>query len=61
MFDPDNYCLFRRNELEERFHGWNILQLRAEAIPTPEGSRKDFSTIIAENPSQKLMSSRRLE
>jgi len=19
MFDPDNYCLFRRNELEERF------------------------------------------
>jgi hypothetical protein len=25
MFDPDDYCLFRRNELEEGFRGWNIL------------------------------------
>ncbi len=48
MFDPDNYCLFRRNELEERFDGWNILASRTQTFPAPEGTRKDFSTIIAE-------------
>jgi tellurite methyltransferase len=53
MFDPDNYCLFRRNELEKRFEGWNILESRTQTFPAPEGTRKDFSTIIAEKPSQK--------
>ena len=53
MFDPDNYCLFRRNELEERFEGWTILESRYQTFPAPEGTRKDFSTIIAEKPSQK--------
>jgi tellurite methyltransferase len=51
MFDPDNYCLFRRNELEERFDGWSILESRYQRFAAPEGTRKDFSTIIAENPS----------
>jgi tellurite methyltransferase len=53
MFDPDNYCLFRRNELEERFDGWNILESRYQMFSAPEGTRKDFSTLIAEKPSQK--------
>jgi tellurite methyltransferase len=53
MFDPDNYCLFGRNELEERFDGWNILESRYQTFPAPEGTRKDFSTIIAEKPIQK--------
>ena len=53
MFDPDNYCLFRQNELEERFEGWAILESRTQTFPAPEGTRKDFSTIIAEKPSQK--------
>ena len=53
MFDPDNYCLFRRNELDERFDGWNILDSRYHTFPAPEDTRKDFSTIIAEKPSQK--------
>jgi tellurite methyltransferase len=53
MFDPDNYCLFRRNELEKRFDGWTILKSRTQTFPAPEGTRKDFSTIIAEKPSQK--------
>ena len=51
MFDPDNYCLFRRNELDERFDGWNILDSRYHTFPAPEDTRKDFSTIIAEKPS----------
>jgi tellurite methyltransferase len=50
MFDPDNYCLFRRNELEERFDGWTILESRYQTFPAPEGTRKDFSTIIAKKP-----------
>ena len=53
MFDTDNYCLFRRNELEERFDGWTILESRTQTFPAPEGTRKDFSTLIAEKPSQK--------
>jgi tellurite methyltransferase len=53
MFDPDNYCLFRRNELEEQFDGWTILESRTQTFPAPESTRKDFSTIIAEKPSQK--------
>jgi tellurite methyltransferase len=35
MFDPDNYCLFGRNELEERFEGWNILESRTQTFPAP--------------------------
>lgn len=51
MFDPENYCLFRRNELEERFDGWNILESRIQTFPAPEGTRKDFATIVAEKAS----------
>jgi tellurite methyltransferase len=53
MFDPGNYYLFRRNELEEWFAGWSILESRYQTFPAPEGTRKDFSTIVAEKPSQK--------
>jgi tellurite methyltransferase len=53
MFDPDNYCLFRRNEVEERFDGWSILESRYQRFAAPEGTCKDFSTIIAEKPRQK--------
>ena len=53
MFDPDNYCLFRRNDLEERFAGWNILESHYQTFPAPEGTRKEFSTVIAEKPSRK--------
>jgi len=51
MFDPENYCLFRRNELEERFDGWTILESRTQTFPAPEVTRKDFSSLIAEKPS----------
>ena len=57
MFDPDNYCLFRRNELEGRFDGWNVLELRTQTFPAPEGTRKDFSTLIAEKAESKELKS----
>jgi hypothetical protein len=47
----DNYCLFRRNELEERFDGWTIMESRIQTFPAPEGTRKDFATIVAEKAS----------
>jgi tellurite methyltransferase len=48
MFDADNYYLFARNELEERFAGWKILSSRHETFPAPEGTHKEFSTVVAE-------------
>jgi len=53
MFDADNYCLFRRDELEQRFTGWTILESRYQTFPAPEGTRKEFSTVIAERSSRK--------
>jgi hypothetical protein len=53
MFEPDNYYLFRRNELEERFDGWTILESRTQTFPALEDTRQDFSTVIAEKSSQK--------
>lgn len=50
MFDPGNYCLFGRDELEQRFAGWKILLSRQESFPAPAGTLKEFSTVIAERP-----------
>ncbi len=54
MFDGDNYYLFSRNRLAEEFSGWKILSSRHETFSAPEGTRKEFSTVIAEKPSQAL-------
>ena len=47
----DNYCLFRRNGLEERFNVWTISESRYQTFPAPEGTCKDFATMIAEKAS----------
>jgi tellurite methyltransferase len=54
MFDAENYYLFLPNELEEHFIGWEILLSRHETFSAPEGTIKEFSTVIAEKPSQKI-------
>ena len=51
MFDPDNYYLFPSTELEEQFAGWRIIASRHETFSAPEGTRKEFSTVIAEKSS----------
>jgi hypothetical protein len=38
----DYSCLFRRNELEERFDGWTILESRTQTFPAPEDTRQGF-------------------
>jgi hypothetical protein len=47
------FAIYRKinGPLQERFDGWNILESRYQTAP--ESTRKDFSTIIAEKPSQK--------
>ncbi len=52
MFDLNHYCLFRRTELEERFARWTILESRYQSFPAPEGTLKEFSTVIAEKPAK---------
>ena len=47
MFEPGNYYLFGRNELEERFKGWSILLSRHDSFDAPGNSRKEFATIVA--------------
>jgi tellurite methyltransferase len=54
MFDLNNYYLFERDELEQRFAGWNILVSQRDTFPAPGETRKVFSTVIAEKPSQGL-------
>ena len=47
MFDPDKYYLFARGELEQQFAGWTILESVYQSFPAPEGTVKEFSTVIA--------------
>jgi tellurite methyltransferase len=48
MFTEDNYYLFPHGKLEEQFAGWKILSSRQETFPAPNGTRKEFSTVIAQ-------------
>lgn len=48
MFEPGNYYLFRKNELEERFKGWTILLCRHDSFDAPANTKKDFCTIIVQ-------------
>ena len=47
MFDPDKFYLFTRGELEQCFSGWTILEAVYQSFPAPEGTVKEFSTVIA--------------
>ena len=47
MFEPGRYHLFERNELEERFDGWNILLSRHDSFNAEGNTRKEFATIVA--------------
>ena len=48
MFEPANYCLFARNELAERFTGWQILLSRRDSFAAPNDTAKEFVTIVAQ-------------
>ena len=50
MFEPGNYYLFGRDELEERFKGWGILLSRHNSFDAPGNTKKEFATIVAQKP-----------
>ena len=48
MFDPGGYYLFGRDELQERFKGWDILLYSHDSFDAPGNTKKEFSTIVAQ-------------
>ena len=50
MFDPRSYCIFDRDEIEQRFAPWKIELSRHDSFGAPGGTRKEFSTIVARRP-----------
>jgi tellurite methyltransferase len=47
MFDPSGYCLFGRDEIEERFEGWEIALSAHHSFDAPGNTKKEFSTVVA--------------
>jgi len=50
MFKPGEYCLFGAHELEQAFAGWTLLVARHDSFPAPDGTRKEFATVIVQKP-----------
>jgi tellurite methyltransferase len=50
MFDPGNYYLFGRSELDDQFADWTIELSRIDSYPAPDQTVKEFSTVIAKRP-----------
>ncbi|MCF8198694.1 MAG: class I SAM-dependent methyltransferase [Sulfuritalea sp.] len=50
MFQPDSYCLFERDEMENRFAGWNIIHSEYSDFDAPGQRIKSFVTLIARKP-----------
>jgi len=50
MFSPEGHCLFKPNDLIERFAGWEVLLSRKETFPAPGNRQKVFATAIARKP-----------
>lgn len=48
MFQPGHYTLFGREELAQRFAGWQILEHVYQTFPAPEKTEKVFATIVAQ-------------
>jgi len=50
MFEPENYTLFGRDELRQRFESWEILFSRQDSFHAPENTTKEFCTLVARKP-----------
>jgi tellurite methyltransferase len=50
MFDPESHHLFQPGELERAFAGWRVLVSRRDSFPAPDGTGKEFLTVVAERP-----------
>ena len=50
MFDPQNHCLFKPDQLRQAFAGWTVLMDEVEEFPAESGEIKRFCTVIARRP-----------
>ncbi|MDP1610185.1 MAG: class I SAM-dependent methyltransferase [Sulfuritalea sp.] len=50
IFQPGSYCLLARDELRQRFTGWEILHLDYRDFEAPGQTTKSFVTLIARKP-----------
>jgi tellurite methyltransferase len=50
MFDPAGHCLFDRQEMLNRFAGWEILCSEFQDFPAPNNQLKSFVTLVARKP-----------
>ncbi len=50
MFQPGHYCLFGREEMAERFAGWNIIHSEFSNFDAPGQCVKSFITLVARKP-----------
>ncbi len=48
MFEPGHYYLFGKNELQDRFKGWDVLLLARHSFNAPGNTKKEFATIVAQ-------------
>ncbi|MDP3515275.1 MAG: class I SAM-dependent methyltransferase [Sulfuritalea sp.] len=53
IFQPGSYCLLARDELRQRFSGWEILHLDYRDFEAPGQTIKSFITLIARKPGLK--------
>lgn len=47
MFEPGNFCLLARGELERLFSGWTLLQVQHQDFAAPGNTVKAFVTLVA--------------
>lgn len=47
LFQPEHFYLFGRDELAQRFAGWQVLEHVYQTFPAPEHTEKVFETIVA--------------
>lgn len=50
MFDADEHCLFPRDEMRERFAGWDLVYCEHEEFAAPGDRVKSFVTLVARKP-----------
>lgn len=50
MFSPEGHCLLARDQLLERFAGWELIGSEQQEFPAAGGTRKVFATVIARKP-----------
>lgn len=50
MFEPGEYYLFGRRELQKSFRGWRLLESRYDRFDAPGSTVKAFATVVAQRP-----------